>query len=150
MAFPIPTQTFNALEHARNKAIGSNQFTDGVLTQFKSTFEEFWGVSGSDESVPVKDANGDPVLDGDGNPTTETVFVGKGSRYSLAEMQSIIDALGAGLMEIMTQAAAFTQFLNAAYPGVLPARYQQAGFDYTLSQSGVVLTGVNSAWAEPV
>lgn len=126
MAFPIPTQTFNALEHARNKAIGSNQFTDGVWTQFKSTFEEFWGVSGSEEN---------------------NIFIGKGSRYSLAEMQSIIDALGAGLMEIMTQAAAFTQFLNAAYPGVLPARYQQAGFDYTIEPTGVVLTGVNAAWA---
>ena len=147
MAFPIPTQTFNALEHARNKAIGSNQFTDGVLTQFKSTFEEFWGVSGSDESVPVKDADGNPVLDSEGNATTETVFVGKGSRYSLSEMQSVIDALGAGLMEIMTQAAAFTQFLNTAYPGVLPARYQQAGFDYTIEPTGVVLTGVNAAWA---
>ena len=147
MAYPIPAQTFNALEHARNKAIGSNQFTDGVLTQFKSTFEEFWGVSGSDESVPVKDADGNPVLDSEGNATTETVFVGKGSRYSLAEMQSVIDALGAGLMEIMTQAAAFTQFLNTAYPGVLPARYQQAGFDYTIEPTGVVLTGVNAAWA---
>jgi hypothetical protein len=147
MAFPIPTQTFNALEHARNKAIGSNQFTDGVLTQFKATFEEFWGVSGSDESVPVKDADGNPVLDSEGNATTETVFVGKGSRYSLAEMQSVIDALGAGLMEIMTQATAFTQFLNKAYLGVLPARYQQAGFDYTIEPTGVVLTGVNAAWA---
>ena len=126
MAFPIPTQTFIALEHARNKAIGSNQFTDGVLTQFKATFEEFWGVSGLDENE---------------------IFVGKGSRYSLAEMQSIVDALGAGLMEIMTQAAAFTEFLNAAYPGVLPVRYQQAAFDYTVSQSGVILTGVNAAWA---
>ena len=147
MAFPIPTQTFNALEHARNKAIGSNQFTDGVLTQFTSTFEEFWGVSGADESVPVKDADGNPVLDSEGNATTETVFVGKGSRYSLAEMQLVIDALGAGLMEIMTQAAGFTQFLNTAYPGVLPARYQQAGFDYTIEPTGVVLTGVNAAWA---
>jgi hypothetical protein len=147
MAFTIPTETFNALEHARNKAIGSNQFTDGVLTQFKGTFEEFWGVSGSDQSVPVKDAEGNPVLDSEGNETTEIIFVGEGSRYSLAEMQSIIDSLGAVLMEIMTQSSAFTDFLNTAYPGVLAGRYQQAGFDYTIDQSNVVLTGVNAAWA---
>jgi hypothetical protein len=126
MAFPVPPKVFNALDHARNKAIESNQFTDSVLTQFRTTFEEFWGVSGS-------------IRNG--------LFIGSGSRYSLAEMQSVIDALGAGLMEIMTQAAAFTQFLNTAYPGVLPARYQQAGFDYTIEPTGVVLTGVNAAWA---
>jgi hypothetical protein len=62
-------------------------------------------------------------------------------------MQLVIDQLGAGVIEIMTQAAAFTDFINTTYPGVLPARYQQAAFDYTLSQSGVVLTGLNAAWA---
>lgn len=126
MAFPVPPKVFNALDHARNKAIESNQFTDSVLTQFRSTFEEFWGVAGS-----VK--NG--------------FFIGSGSRYSLAEMQSIIDALGAGLLDIMGQATAFTQFVDAAYPGALPDRYQQAAFDYTIEPTGVVLTGVNAAWA---
>ena len=147
MPFEIPAEQFDALEHARNKAIGSNQFTDGVLTQFKGTFEEFWGVSGSDQSVPVKDAEGNPVLDSEGNETTEIIFVGEGSRYSLAEMQSIIDSLGAVLMEIMTQSSAFTDFLNTAYPGVLAERYQQAGFDYDTSTGAVVLTGINNFWA---
>ena len=126
MSFPVPAEVFNPLDHARNKAIESNQFTDSVLTQFKATFEQFWGVSGH---------------------TLGSVFVGNGSQYSLAEMQLVIDQLGAGVIEIMTQAAAFTDFINTAYPGVLPARYQQAGFDYTVSQSGVILTGVNAAWA---
>lgn len=142
MAFTIPTQQFDALEHARNKAIRSNQFLEMVLTQFTSAYEEFWGVSGSMQDV--KDADGNPVLDGDGNPTQE--FVGGGSRYTLQEMQSIITALGPAIMDIMTQTAAFTQFLNAAYPGVLSDRYQRSAFDYTADQNGVVLTGVNSVW----
>ena len=142
MAFEIPPPAFNATEHARNKAIRSNQFLELVLTQFTSAFEEFWGVSGSMQDV--KDEDGKPVLDGDGKPTQE--YVGNGSRYSLEEMQSIITALGPAVVDIMTQTAGFTQFLNAAYPGTLADRYQSAAFEYTVGQSGVILTGVNDIW----
>jgi len=144
MAFEIPAAAFNATEHARNKAIRSNQYLEMVLSQFVSAYEEFWGVSGSMQDV--KDVDGNPVLDVDGKPTQE--FVGGGSRYTLAEMQSVVTALGPAIVDIMTQTTAFTRFLNTAYPGALAARYQQAAFDYTVGQSGVVLTGVNSIWAK--
>ena len=142
MAFTIPVQQFDATEHARNKAIRSNQYLEMVLSQFVSAFEEFWGVSGSMQDV--KDADGNPVLDADDKPTQE--FVGGGSRYTLQEMQSVITALGPAIVDIMTQTSGFTQFLNAAYPGELAERYQQAAFDYKLDQNSVVLTGVNSIW----
>tara|TARA_R110000803_G_scaffold75124_6_gene139441 strand:- start:2022 stop:2462 length:441 start_codon:yes stop_codon:yes gene_type:complete len=144
MPFEIPAEQFDATEHARNKAIRSNQFLEMVLTQFTSAYEEFWGVSGSMQDV--KDINGDPVLDGNGNPTQE--FVGDGSRYTLDEMQSVIVALGAAVTDILTQTATFTQFLNTAYPGVLADRYQQAAFNYDTSTGVVVLTGINDFWAQ--
>ncbi len=139
MAFEIPPPKFDAYEHARNKAIRSNQFLELVLQQFTDAYESFWGVSGSTQ----------PINDDDGNPTDKTEFVGGGSRYTTEEMQSVIDALGPqALVAILTQTAGFTQFLNAAYPGVLADRYQKAAFDYKMDETGIHLVGLNEIWAK--
>lgn len=145
MAFEIPPESFNPKEHARNKAIRSNQFLATVLQQFIASYEEFWGVSGSMQ--PVIDEKGQPVLDGDGNQVTE--FVGNGSRYTTEEMQSVMDELGpANVVAILTQSQGFIQFLVVSYPGELPERYHLAAFDYTTDLGRIHLVGVNKVWAK--
>ena len=136
MPFEVPTLTFNALEHATNKALRANQLEVTILEQFKASYEDFWGVSGSETTNEV-----------DG--VQVTTFVGGGSRYSVAEMQSIITTLGATAIAIMTAAAGLVQFIDIAYPGVLADRYKGAAFDYTVGPSGLTLTELNATWAVP-
>lgn len=136
MPFEVPAQKFNSAEHATNKVLRSNQLEELILQQFKSSYEDFWGVSGSDKTEEVE---GEQV----------TTFVGGGSRYSVEEMQSILTVLGATAIQIMTAAAGLVQFIDAAYPGVLQDRYKGAAFDYTNGQSGIVLTQLADVWAAP-
>lgn len=136
MPFEVPTSAFNAQEHATNKVLRSNQLEETILQQFKSAYEDFWGVSGSDDVKGIDEGQ---------SPT----FASNGSRYSVAEMQSIIDILGVTAIQILTAAAGLVQFIDAAYPGVLEDRYRGAAFDYTIGPSGLTLTGLNSAWVPP-
>jgi hypothetical protein len=137
MPFDVPVQSFDAIEHAKNKVLRANQLEETILQQFKASYEDFWGVSGSDKTETVDDV---PV----------TTFVGGGSRYSLEEMQSVINAMGATVVEILTAAVGLTQFIEAAYPGVLPDRYKTAAFEYTIGQNGITLTKLSDVWAVPV
>jgi hypothetical protein len=120
MPFELPAATFNATEHATNKVLRANQLQETILQQFKSSYEDFWGVT-----------------------------VDAGSRHSVAQMQAITDVMGATAIQILTAAAGLVQFIDAAYPGVLEDRYKGAAFDYTIGQSGLTLTGLNSAWTPP-
>ena len=120
MPFEVPVSTFNAQEHATNKVLRSNQLEETILQQFKSSYEDFWGVT-----------------------------VDAGSRHSVSQMQTVIDVMGATAIQILTAAAGLVQFIEAAYPGVLEDRYKGAAFDYTIGQSGLTLTGLNSAWTPP-
>jgi hypothetical protein len=133
MPFEVPTTTFNALEHATNKALRANQLEETILEQFKASYEDFWGTSGSDAT---KEVDGVQV----------SAFVGGGSRYTVEEMQSIVNVLGATAIQILTAAAGLVQFIDVAYPGVLADRYRVAAFDYTIGPSGLTLTGLKSAW----
>jgi hypothetical protein len=137
MPFEVPTESFNSTEHATNKVLRANQLEALILQQFKASFEDFWGVSGSDKTETV---DGEEV----------TTFVGGGSRYSVEEMQSILNTLGATAIQIMTAAAGLVQFIDAAYPGVLQDRYKTAAFEYTIGPSGITLTKLSDAWAVPV
>lgn len=121
MPFEVPTSTFNAQEHATNKALRANQLEQTILQQFKASYEDFWGVSEN-----------------------------AGSRYSVEEMQSILNILGATAIQIMTGAAGLVQFIDLAYPDVLENKYKSAAFNYTIGVSGVTLTELNSAWAPVV
>lgn len=129
MPFEIPSAAFDANEHARNKAIRANQLEASILQQYKDSFEDFWGVSG-------------------GDVTTEsgTEFVSYGSRYTTEEMQSVIDILGTAVIQILTAAAGLTQFIDAAYPGVLPDRYKKAAFNYSIGQNGLSIGELNEFW----
>lgn len=146
MPFEVPTKSFDHIEHAKNKVLRANQLEETILQQFKSSYEDFWGVSGSYQTKTVK---GDP----DATPPTEdtevTIFVGAGSCYSVEEMQSILNTLGMTAIEIMTAAGGLIQFIDTAYPGSLPDRYKSAAFEYELTQSGIKLTKLVDAWAAP-
>jgi hypothetical protein len=146
MPFEVPTSTFNVLEHATNKVLRSNQLEETILQQFKSAYEDFWGVSGSDQTKTVK---GDPEATPPTEDTQVTTFVGAGSRYSVEEMQAILDALGATAIAIMAAAGGLVQFIDAAYPGVLADRYKAAGFDCEMTAGGLKLTKLAEVWAEP-
>ena len=137
MPFEVPTSTFNAQEHATNKVLRSNQLEETILQQFKSAYEDFWGVSGSDDVKGIDEGQ-------------SPAFASNGSRYSVAEMQSILDILGTTAIQIMTAAGGLVQFIEAAYPGVLAERYKGAAFEYEEGPSGIKLTKLADVWAAPV
>jgi hypothetical protein len=137
MPFEVPSASFDAHDHARNKVLRANQLEEEILRQFMSSYEDFWGVSGRYETIHV-----------DGQPVT--TFVGSGSRYSVEEMQAVLGILGATAISIMTAAAGLVQFIEAAYPGVLDDRYKVAAFEYTIGQSGITLTKLADAWSVPL
>jgi hypothetical protein len=130
MPFEIPTLTFNALAHATDKVLRSNQLEKTILDQFKAAYEDFWGVSGTESII-------DKI----------TVFKSAGSRYSVEEMQSIINVLGATAISIMTAAGGLVQFIEIAYPGVLEDRYKSTAFEYAVGEGGITLTKLSDAWA---
>jgi len=136
MPFEVPTKQFDAIEHAKNKAMRANQFEELIIQQFRASYEDFWGVSGGDKTETVDDKQ-------------ITKFVGGGSRYSLEEMQSIIDALGPATGQIMTAANGLRVFIDSAYPGSLPNRYKSAAFDYKVDGGRIVLMQLASAWKAP-
>ncbi len=137
MPFEVPEQSFNANEHARNKLLRANQLEQIILQQFVAAYEDFWGVSGSDQTTIV---DGEPV----------TTFVGAGSVYTVDQMQAILDAMPQSTaIDVLTDAAQLVGFIDVAYPGVLADRYKTAAFTYTIGQSGITLTGLAAAWTPP-
>lgn len=118
MPFEVPSATFNANEHARNRLFRANQLEQVILQQFVAAYENFWGVS-----------------------------VGAGSVYTTEQMQAILDAMPqATAIDVLTDAAQLVGFIDLAYPGVLADRYKTAAFTYTIGQSGITLTGLVAAW----
>ena len=122
MPFELPTSSFDAAEHARNKVIRANQLEEVIVQQFKAAYEDFWGV-------------------------TEN----QGSRYSLEEMQDILEAMPmATAVEILSNAASLVTYIETSVPGSLAERYQSAAFEYTADESGLTLTQLSDNWAVPV
>lgn len=117
MNYPEPTKTFDALDHARNKVIRANQFQELVVQQYRGLYEEVWGL----------------------NPEG-------GTRYSVQEMQSILDVLGPVAIDMIQDGGAFAQFIATAYPGVLEEKYLDTAFDYTIGQSGITVTALREVW----
>ena len=137
MPFEVPSPVFDPHVHASNKILRANQLEQLILQQFISSYEAFWGVSGSDVTTEV---DGELV----------TAFVGGGSIYSVEEIQSVIDAMPMSTaIDILTDAAQLVGFIDAAYPGVLPDRYKHAAFEYTIGPSGITFTNLNSVWSVP-
>ena len=42
--YPLPAEPFNAIEHARNKILRANQTQEGIIQQWKSAYEDFYGL----------------------------------------------------------------------------------------------------------
>lgn len=137
MPFEIPKESFDAPEHARNKLLRANQLEQVILTQFIMAYEDFWGVTGADQT---KEVDGEKV----------TTFVGGGSRYTVEEMQSVLNAMPMSTaIDVLTDAAQLVGFIEQAYPEVLAVRYKSAAFEYELTQSGITLTRLSSVWEKP-
>lgn len=119
MPYEIPSASFNAVEHATDKILRANQFQELVIQQFKSAYEDFWGV--------------DPI--------------NGGSRYTTQQMQAILDAMPMqNAVDILTDAAEFNTYVNAAYPGQLEARYHESAWNYIIGQNGITLTTLKAEW----
>jgi hypothetical protein len=137
MPFEVPPPVFDPHIHATNKILRANQLEQLILQQFISSYEAFWGVSGSSVTTEV-----------DGGAVT--TFVGGGSIYSVEEIQSVIDAMPMSTaIDILTDAAQLVGFIDSAYPGVLPDRYKHAAFEYTIGQAGITFTNLRSVWSVP-
>lgn len=118
MGYPAPEQTFDALEHARNKVLRANQFQELVVQQYKNSYEDFWGL----------------------NPEG-------GSRYSVQEMQAIVDAMPqATAADILADAYAFVVYVTQAYPGQLEAKYHDTAWSYTVGEAGIQIVALREAW----
>jgi hypothetical protein len=108
--YPVPDEQFNASEHARNKIIRANQFQQSVLSQWIATYLDFYGLAESG-----------------------------GSRYTTPQMQAIINAMPAATArDIMSDSAAFVQFVNEAAPGAIAQKYQSPAF--AMSDDGQQIT----------
>lgn len=122
MAYEIPVKTFDAVEHAKNKVLRANQLQDMILTQYKESYHDFWGVT---------------------SPPT-------GSRYTVEEMQAIINVMPATVIDILTDAAQFYGYINSAYPESIESKYASAAFNYTIGESGLIVSDLKEEWATPV
>lgn len=119
MPYELPAPTFDAVEHASNRVLRANQFEVLVMQQFREMYHDFWGVA-------------DPP---------------NGSRYTVEEMQSILDAMPQSTaIDMMTDAEVFFGFVSQAYPGAMPAQYGTAAFDYTFDGQTLTLTGLKTIW----
>lgn len=139
----IPNETNLSAEYARNKLLRVKQSETLVINDFKSAYEDFWGVTGSDQQVT--------------DPETEEVntqFVGNGSRHTVAEMNAVLNEMESlvpgSVMDVLTDAGQFRDFVNAAYPGLLPERYHLPAFVWDDSTGTIQVTALSPVWAVPV
>ncbi len=138
MPFEVPTRpTFDADLWAQNKVLKLNQREVSVFGEFIGDYQSFWEVSGADKTE---------TIDG----VEVTTFVGGGSRHTVEEMQSILDAIGtAGFVAVATASSKMIAYIEDN-GGTVPDRYKTAAFEYTIGPSGIVLTKLADAWAVPV
>ena len=118
--YPLPAESFNAIEHARNKILQANQFQQLVLQQWIATYEEFYGL-----------------------------FPEGGSRYTTQQMQAVVDAMPASTArDIIADSAAFVSFVNTAAPGAIGDRYQSPAFEMTDDGITITVGNLKPAWQE--
>ena len=123
IGYPVPEETFDAREHARNKVLRANQLQETILQHYRATFEDFWGVQ---------------------NPPA-------GSRYTTQQMQQIINAIPQSVaIDMLSDSRAFGQFIEQAYPGVLPDKYQSTAFETTIHNGNTIVVGpLKDVWKAP-
>ena len=117
--YPLPPDSFNAAEWARNKVTRANQGRAAILEQFIAMYNDFWG-------------------------TTEP---GKGSRHSSAEMQQIINIMPqATALQMLSDSNALRDFIVGVAPGAIPAAYMDTAFETTITNSTIVIGNLRPAW----
>jgi len=123
IGYPVPEETFDAREWARNKVLRANQLQETILEQYRATFEDFWGVQ----------------------------WPPKGSRHTTAEMQQIINAIPQSVaLDMLQDSQALREFINAAYPGVLETQYQSTAFVVTIHNGNTIVIGeLKDHWKAP-
>lgn len=117
--YPLPPDSFNAGEWARNKVTRANQGRAAILDQFIAMYSDFWGV-------------GDP---------------GKGSRHTPQEMQSVINIMPqATALQMLSDSNALRDFIVGVAPGAIPAAYMDTAFETTITNSTIVIGNLRPAW----
>ena len=143
--FTVPeTNAFDAQTHAANAVIRLNQRIDALVEGFIRDYEDFWGVSGSDQTHEI-----------DGEQVTE--YVPAGSKYTVEQMQAKIDGMGiqnaGGLLML---AGNLRDLIVGAQTvlgvDLLPARYHSTAFtmqQITSASDPIVITGLSTRWTPP-
>lgn len=117
--YPLPPDSFNAAEFARNKVLRANQGRVAILDQFIAMYNDFWG-------------------------TTEP---GKGSRHTSAEMQAIINIMPqATALQMLSDSNALRDFIVGVASGAIPAAYMDTAFETTVTNSTIVIGNLRPAW----
>lgn len=118
MAFALPEQQFNIIEHAQNKILRANQLEETIVYQYKSSYESFWGVQ-----------------------------LNQGSKYTVEQMQSILEAMPMSTaIQILTTSSNLVDYITKSYN--LPIEYQSSAFSYTFNENGIQLTELKEAWVK--
>jgi hypothetical protein len=122
IGYPLPPEGFNPYEWARNKILRANQLQELILSQFRSAYEDFWGVS-------------DPP---------------NGSVHTVQQMQDIINAMPqATALDILQDSREFSAFIESAYPGALPAKYRDSAFAVTITNNTIIVGELKAEWQAP-
>jgi len=116
--YPVPDERFNAIEHARNKILRANQTQTGIIQQWITAYEDFYGL----------------LPDG-------------GSQYTSEQMQQILAAMPFTVCrDIMTDSAAFVAFVDSAKPGALENKYKTPAFEMLDDGSMITVGDLRPAW----
>ena len=143
--FTVPqNNTFDASTHAANAVIRLNQRIDALVEGFILDYEDFWGVSGSDQTQEI---DGEQV----------TVFVPNGSKYTVEQMQAKIDGMGiqnaGGLLMLASNLRDLIVGAQTVLGvDLLPTRYHMPAFTMqkiTSASDPIVITGLSDTWTPP-
>ena len=117
--YPLPPDTFNAGDWARNKVLRANQGRQAILLEFLTLYQDFWGVS-------------EP---------------GRGSKHTSSEMQQIINIMPqATALQMLSDSNSLRDYINSVAPGVIPAPYMDTAFITTISNNTIVIGDLRPAW----
>ena len=123
IGYPLPERGFDAVEHARNKVLRANQLQETVISGYRATLEDFWGVQ----------------------------WPPKGSRHTTAEMQQIINAIPQSTaIDMLQDSQNMRDFINTAYPGLLESQYQSPAFELSIHNGNTIVVGpLKPIWQAP-
>jgi hypothetical protein len=143
--FTVPTNNaFDAQTHAANAVIRLNQRIDALVEGFVQDYEDFWGVSGSDQTQEI---DGEQV----------TVYVPADSKYTVEQMQAKINGMGiqnaGGLLMLASNLRDLIVGAQTVLGvDLLPTRYQMPAFamqPITSASDPIVITGLSDTWTPP-